>query len=169
MGPSGVKPSLLRRNAAGVWALASALLALSGSFAGAAGLMLPQARPALPVQYRQEPYQQYQQDQYQQDQYRQDQYRQDQYRQDQYGSGQRGYDDRQDRYGQQGGGRGGSYQRSCGDIQQQGSVLSAVCGDGRGGRVESSIDLNRCGRSDISNNGGYLQCRNIRARGRRVG
>lgn len=164
MGPSGVKPSLLCRDAARMWALASALLALSGSVAGAAGPMLPQAQPALHVQYRQEPYQQYRPDQYQQDQYQQDQYRRERY-----GPGQRGYDDRQDRYGQQGGGRGGSYQRSCGDIQQEGSILSAVCGDGRGGRVESSLDVNRCGRSDISNNGGYLQCRNIRARGRRVG
>ena len=81
-------------------------------------------------------------------------------------------DERPDRYGRGyaggGGGRGGSYQRSCGEARQDGSTLTAICGDGRGGRVQSSIDLNRCGRSDVANNAGFLQCGNIRANGRRV-
>ena len=164
-----------------VHALAAALLVLTGPLAAAAG-MPPHAGPALQVQFRQ--------DGYGQDPYRQDQYRQEQYRQgprgyddprdgyapdrrgyddqDRYGQGRRRQDDRADRYGQQGGGRGGSYQQSCTDIRQDGSVLSAVCGDGRGRRVESSIDVNRCGRGDIGNNRGYLQCGNVRGNGRPV-
>ena len=100
--------------------------------------------------------------------------------QNRYGQGQRGYDsqgerDRRDQrrpddrgYGQGGGGRAGSYQQSCGEIRQNGSTLSAVCGDGRGRRVESSIDINRCGRGNIGNNRGFLQCGNIRGSGRQV-
>ena len=85
--------------------------------------------------------------------------RRDGYGRDRYG---RGYG------GGGGGGRGGSYQQSCGEARQDGSTLTAICGDGRGGRVQSSIDLNRCGRSDVANNAGFLQCGNIRANGRRV-
>jgi hypothetical protein len=156
-------------------ALASALLVMSGSLASAAGVMPPQS-PALQVQYRQ--------DGDRQDQYRQpppgyDDQRngQDQYRQpprgyddqqDRNGQDRRRQDDRGDRYGQGGGGRGGSYQQSCSDIRQNGSTLSAVCSDGRGRRVESSIDVNRCGRGDIGNSRGFLQCGNIRGNGRQV-
>ena len=50
----------------------------------------------------------------------------------------------------------------------QASVLTAVCRDGRGGQVESSIDIGRCGRSDIGNQGGALACAGIRGNGRRV-
>ena len=184
VGPSRYKPFLPCKNVMLACALASALLASGGALAGAPGLTPSQAQPALPVQYLEAPqdqYGRYRQDQYgsgqrryddQQEQYGSDRRRyddqQDQYRQDQYRQGQRGRDNRQDRYGQQGGGRGGSYQQSCGDIRQEGSTLSAVCGDGRGNRVESSINVNRCGRSDIGNNRGYLQCGNIRANGHRV-
>lgn len=173
MGSFRYGPFLRSRNAIRAWMLALALLAPVGSVAGAAGLIPFEAQPALHIQYRPDQYRpdQYRQDEYRQDQYRQDQYRQDQYDrppQDQYGSGQRRYDDRQGRSGQQGGERGGSYQQSCEAIQQQGSILSAVCGDGRGHRYESSIDVNRCGRSDIGNSRGYLQCGRIRASGRPV-
>lgn len=102
------------------------------------------------------------------DEYRRDEDRRDGYGQDRYG---RRPDERQDRggggYGG-GAGRGGSYQQSCGEARQDGSTLTAICGDGRGGRVQSSIDVNRCGRSDIGNNGGVLQCGNVRGAGRRV-
>jgi len=156
-------------------ALASALLVMSGSLASAAGAVPPQS-PALQVQYRQ--------DGYGQDQYRQPPPGYDDPRngQDQYRQPPRGYNDQQDRYrqdrrrqddqggryGQGGGGRGGSYQQSCSDIRQNGSTLSAVCGDGRGRRVESSIDVNRCGRGDIGNNRGFLTCGAIRGNGRQV-
>ncbi len=157
-------------------ALASALLVMSGSLASAAGAVLPQPGPALQVQYRP--------DGYGQDQYRQpppgyDDPRdgQGQYpqpprgyndQQDRYGQDRRRQDDQDSRYGQGGGGRGGSYQQSCSDIRQNGSTLSAVCLDGRGRRTESSIDVNRCGRGDIGNSRGFLTCGNIRGNGRQV-
>ena len=157
-------------------ALASALLLTSGSLASAAGGVPPQAVSVLQAQYRQ--------DGYGQDQYRQPPPGYDDQRngQDRYGQRQRGNNDQQDRsgqdrrrqddqgdrYGQGSGGRAGSYQQSCSDIRQNGSTLSAVCGDGRGRRVESSIDVNRCGRGDIGNSRGYLQCGNIRGNGRQV-
>jgi len=157
-------------------ALASALLVMSGSVASAAGAVLPQSRPALQVQYRP--------DGDGRDQYRQPPPGYDEPRdgQDQYRQPPRGYNDQQDRYGQDrrrqddqggrpgqgGGGRGGSYQQSCSDIRQNGSTLSAVCLDGRGRRMESSIDVNRCGRGDIGNSRGFLTCGNIRGNGRQV-
>lgn len=157
-------------------ALASALLVTSGSLASAAGGSPPQAGPALQVQYRQDGYGQNPNRQpppgYDDQRNGQDQYRQpprgygDQ--PDRYGQDRRRPDDQGDRYGQGGGGRGGSYQQSCSNIRQNGSTLSAVCGDGQGRRVESSIDVNRCGRSDIDNSRGYLQCGNIRGNGRPV-
>ena len=161
-------------------ALASALLVTSGSLASAALAMPPQS-PALQVQFRQDgyaqdPYRQpppgYDDPRYGQDQYRQpprgynDQ--QDRYGQDRYGQDRRRQDDQGDRYGQGGGGRGGSYQQSCSDIRQNGSTLSAVCLDGKGRRMESSIDVNRCGRADIGNSRGFLTCGNIRGNGRQV-
>ena len=149
---------------------------MSGSLASAAGAVLPQPGPALQVQYRP--------DGYGQDQYRQpppgyDDPRdgQGQYpqpprgyndQQDRYGQDRRRQDDQGSRYGQGGGGRGGSYQQSCSDIRQNGSTLSAVCLDGRGRRTESSIDVNRCGRGDIGNSRGFLTCGNIRGNGRQV-
>ncbi len=157
-------------------ALASVLLVMGGSLAAAAAGAPPQTPPVLQIQYRP--------DGYGQDPYRQPPPGYDDQRngQDRYGQGQRGYNDQQDRYGQDprrqddrgnrngqgGGGRAGSYQQSCGEIRQNGSTLSAVCGDGRGRRVESSIDVNRCGRGDIGNNRGYLQCGGIRGNGRQV-
>ena len=146
------------KRAARAHALSSALLTLSSSFAAAAGLMPAPTQPALHVQFQQDRYGRYPQDQYRPDQRDPD----DQH--DRYGQDRRG----QDRYGQQGGGRGGSYQQSCDDVRQEGSILSAVCGDGRGRRFESSIDVNRCGRSDIGNGRGFLQCGNTRASGRQV-
>ena len=68
----------------------------------------------------------------------------------------------------QGAGRGGSYQRSCTNVRQQGSTLSAVCDNGRGRPVETSIDVNRCGRMDIGNSRGVLQCGNVRGSAREV-
>lgn len=177
MGLSALKPFLLSKGALRSLALAPALLALGGSLPVAAGWPSSQPQPAQRVQFRPDPYGRYQQDPYEQDQYRPDQYRpdprrygdqRDGYRPDSAGPGRRGYDDRGDRYGQGGGGRGGSYQRSCEDVRQDGPILSAVCGDGRGHRFESSIDVNRCGRSDIGNSRGILQCGNIRGNGRRV-
>lgn len=160
MRPSHYALSRPRAGLARVCVLASALLTLGGSLAAA-------SQPAQTVQYRPGEYDQYGRpppgppgprgyddpDQY------------GRYRPDPNGPGRRGYDER---YSQQGGGRGGSYQRSCEDIRQDGPMLSAVCGDGRGRRVESSIDTRRCGRSDIGNNRGYLQCGGTRASGRPV-
>ena len=82
------------------------------------------------------------------------------------GNGEPRYDGRrnEERRDDRGGGPGGSYQRSCRAVRQDGSTLTAVCGNGRGREVESSIDLNRCGRADISNNGGVLQCGGVRGR-----
>lgn len=176
------RSELFRRSQGAVplLALASALLLTSGPLASAAGRAPPQTVSALQAQYRP--------DGYAQDPYRQPPPGYDDQRngQDRYGQGQRGYNDQQnrdgqDRYGQdrrrqddqggrygQGGGRAGSYQQSCSDIRQDGSTLSAVCSDGRGRRVESSIDVNRCGRGDIGNSRGFLQCGNIRGNGRQV-
>ena len=64
--------------------------------------------------------------------------------------------------------RGGSYQASCDSAQQQGNTLVAVCRDGRGGRVQSQLDLQRCGNSDIANINGYLRCGNVQGTGGRV-
>ena len=74
---------------------------------------------------------------------------------------------RQESYGRGGGGggAGGSFQRSCTDVRQYGSTLSAVCGDGRGNRYNSTIDLNRCGGRDVANNGGFLRCGNVQGNG----
>lgn len=85
-----------------------------------------------------------------------------------------GYGQDERRYGgqpepaPQGAGRGGSYQQSCTNVRQQGSTLSAVCDNGRGRAVETSIDVNRCGRADVGNNRGVLQCGNIRGSAREV-
>lgn len=144
---------------------ALAALLIPGAAAWAAG---PEA---MLVQY-------YRQDEYRQEQYRQDQYRPDGYGQDPrerrqgrpdgYEGGRRGRDE-DERYGRGGGGgSGGTYQRTCDQVRQEGYVLSAVCRDGRGGQVESSLDTRRCGRSDIGNSNGFLQCGNNRANGRRV-
>ena len=179
MGLSRSKPpapawALLR-----VGALASTLLALSGPAAEAADLA-PSAGPAVRVQYQQDPYRQPPPDGYEQGPYRQGQRGYDDprdgYGQDRYGGqGPRQYDERdrygdQNRYGQGGGGRSGgrgrSFQQSCGDIQQNGNTLSAVCDNGRGQRVATSINTRRCGRSDIGNQRGILQCGNVRGNGR---
>lgn len=156
-------------------ALALTLLALGGPAAEAADLA-PSAGSAVRVQYRQDPYRQPPPDGYEQGPYRQGQRGYDDprdgYGQDRYGGqGSRKYDERdrygdQDRYGQGSGRRGGSFQQSCGDIQQNGNTLSAVCDDGRGRRFATSIDTRRCGRSDIGNQRGILQCGNIRGNGR---
>ena len=155
-------------------ALASMLLTLGGPAAGAADLA-HFAGPAVRVQYQQDPYRQALPDGYGRGPYRQGQREYDDprdgYGQDRYGGQDpRQYDER-DRYGNQdrfgrGGGRGGSFQQSCGDIQQSGTTLSAVCDDGRGRRFATSIDTRRCGRSDIGNQRGILQCGNVRGNGR---
>ncbi len=158
-----------------VGALASTLLALGGLAAEAADLA-PSAGPAVRVQYQQNPYGQPPSDGYGQGPYRQGQRGYDNprdgYGQDRYGGqGSRQYEERgryedQDRFGQGGGGRGGSFQQSCSDIQQNGNTLSAVCDNGRGRRFVTSIDTRRCGRSDIGNQRGILQCGNVRGNGR---
>ena len=63
---------------------------------------------------------------------------------------------------------GGTYQASCDSAQQQGNTLVAVCRDGHGGRVQSQLDLQRCGNSDIANVNGYLRCGNVQGTGGRV-
>lgn len=100
-------------------------------------------------------------------QYRQDDrgYRQDDrgYRQDEYRD-QRRYDDRRGDENVP----GGSYLRSCGEARREGSTLVAVCRGNRGARFETSIDLSRCGRSEVGNNNGNLQCGQVRGISRRV-
>ena len=175
MGFSRSKPPAPARASLRAGALASTLLVLGGPAAEAASLA-PSAGPAVRVQYRQDPYSQPPPDGYGQGPYRQGQRGyddpRDRYGQDRYGGqGSRPYDEQdryedQDRSGRRGGGRGGSFQRSCGDIQQNGNTLSAVCDDGRGRRFATSIDTSRCGRSDIGNQRGILQCGNVRGNGR---
>ena len=84
------------------------------------------------------------------------------YRQDD--RGQRGYDDRRGRSELP----GGSYMQSCGEARLQGSALVATCQGPRGNRFESVLDVTRCGRSDITNNNGTLQCGGTRGNARRV-
>ena len=160
------KAALLSGGAVRCLTLASAVLVVCGSAAGAAGGMPGQDGSTMQAQYRQDGYGRYQQDPYAQDPRRYEE------QGDRYG---RGYEDQRGGYGQdrgrryeERGGRGGSYQQSCGNVQQSGSTLSAVCRDGRGRQVETAIDVNRCGRSDIANNQGVLQCGNVRGNGRRI-
>lgn len=81
----------------------------------------------------------------------------------------RGQDDERYRRGREEDRRGeggprGSYQQSCGEVRMNGSAMTAVCGNGRGRSYQSTIDVNRCGGSDISNNRGVLQCGGYRGR-----
>lgn len=56
----------------------------------------------------------------------------------------------------------GSYERSCNSISVSGGRLFATCRDvGRNQRA-SSLDLSRCGRSDIANDNGLLVCAGAR-------
>ncbi len=92
---------------------------------------------------------------------------------DRYGRDDRSRDDRgrDDRYGRDdrgGGAPGGSYLRSCNEARMEGSALVAVCQGGRGRRFETSIDVRGCGRSDIGNDNGTLQCAGARGRSRRI-
>lgn len=77
-----------------------------------------------------------------------------------------GYDDR--RGGGGGGAPGGTYMQSCGSVRMEGSTLVAVCKGNRNSRFETSLDVSRCGRSDIGNDYGTLQCSGARGRSRRV-
>ncbi len=52
----------------------------------------------------------------------------------------------------------GSYQQSCSNISMHGSTLSASCTAASGGRVNSSLNVNRCGGANVINSNGYLQC-----------
>jgi hypothetical protein len=54
----------------------------------------------------------------------------------------------------------GSYQRSCYNIYMNGSTLSAICTAPNGQRITSSLNVNGCSGSDISNQNGYLSCGN---------
>jgi CVNH domain len=51
----------------------------------------------------------------------------------------------------------GSYQRSCGNIQLQGTILSAVCRAANGREVRTALGIGGCV-GDIGNNNGQLQC-----------
>ena len=62
----------------------------------------------------------------------------------------------------------GSYLETCNEPRLEGSTLTAVCQGRRGGRFETYIDLNRCGRSDVGNNNGTLQCGGTRGNSRRI-
>lgn len=56
----------------------------------------------------------------------------------------------------------GTYERSCNSISVSGGRLYATCRDiGRNQRA-SSLDLSRCGRSDIANDNGLLVCAGAR-------
>ena len=59
----------------------------------------------------------------------------------------------------------GSYQNSCTDISQNGSVLVARC-KGPGGMYNTTIDLDRCGRMGVANDRGRLTCGNQRGSAR---
>lgn len=51
----------------------------------------------------------------------------------------------------------GSYQRSCGNIQLQGTILSAVCRTANGREMRTALGIGGCV-GDIGNNDGQLQC-----------
>jgi|GEM_PF-886883 len=52
----------------------------------------------------------------------------------------------------------GSYTQSCSNIDMRGSILSAVCRDGRGNSVRTSLDTRDCRGRDIANVNGRLNC-----------
>src|SRR5215217_6490051 len=52
----------------------------------------------------------------------------------------------------------GSYTQSCSNIDMRGSILSAVCRDGRGNSVRTSLDTRDCRGRDIVNVNGQLNC-----------
>lgn len=52
----------------------------------------------------------------------------------------------------------GSYTRSCSNIDLRGAILSAVCRDGRGNSVRTSLDIRDCRGRDIANINGRLNC-----------
>jgi hypothetical protein len=58
----------------------------------------------------------------------------------------------------------GSYQASCRNTSNNGGMLTAECGDGRGGFRTTTINASQC-RGDISNNGGTLVCNGATATG----
>ena len=60
---------------------------------------------------------------------------------------------------------GGSYLRSCTDVQMRGNTLMGVCRRGNG-RMESSVlpDVNRCA-GGVANENGELTCNNGALRG----
>ena len=148
--------SMMGRTAICALALAGTLLA-AGPRAAKAG---PQGAELAPVQYYQPNGGGYDRDR---------SYGRDRFERDRDGDryGRERYDPRhQESFGRGGGGgAGGSFQRSCTDVRQSGSTLSAVCGDGRGNRYNSTIDLNRCGGQDVANNGGFLRCGNVQGNG----
>ncbi|WP_297801713.1 beta/gamma crystallin-related protein [uncultured Brevundimonas sp.] len=55
----------------------------------------------------------------------------------------------------------GSYTRSCEDMRMNGGRLYAVCRDMRGQMRASTLEISRCGRSDVVNRDGLLMCGNI--------
>lgn len=151
--------------------------ALGGPQAHAAGRIAPEGGALIQTQFRDEQPRGYDEQRRGYDDQRRgydDQRREDEEQRRREDDQRRRYDDqrrgdeRRGGYEPQRTGRGGSYQQSCENIRQQGSVLSAVCGAGRGGHVESSLDLRRCGGTDVGNIGGYLTCGNTRGSGRRI-
>ena len=51
----------------------------------------------------------------------------------------------------------GSYRQSCGNIQVQGTTLTAVCRTTDGRQVQTALDIAGCA-GDIGNNDGQMQC-----------
>lgn len=153
----------MRLNSLRALVLAVGGLSLGAGGVSAQGWQGPQSlMELLPTQFQGS---QYRDDRPRDERYRDDRARDERYRDDR-GREERGREDR--RYNERGGGRGGSYQQSCSNAQQSGSVLTAICNDGRGRKVQTSIDVEACGRSDIGNIQGTLQCGSVRGSSRRV-
>lgn len=53
---------------------------------------------------------------------------------------------------------GGSYRRSCGNIDQDGPTLSADCDAPGGRRIHSELDVSRCRGQAVANTFGRLTC-----------
>jgi hypothetical protein len=62
----------------------------------------------------------------------------------------------------------GSYRQSCSGVSQDGSLLNAECRGTDGRTYSTTIDVARCGRNGIVNNGGRLACGNVRGSARPV-
>ncbi len=54
----------------------------------------------------------------------------------------------------------GTYRRSCGNIDQDGPILSADCNAPGGRRIHSELDVSRCRGQPVANTYGRLTCGN---------